>query len=161
MPYIVDANNLAGKLGLLQKSNFDQKLIKIISDFNAGRTRHYVLVFDARDSMGEKFNLGNIKIIYTPRDSYYQNADDKILEIATEEAGSGFTVVTDDNELKDRIKKLNEFRKNKIKQIQASDLAIRIKQYLNNMNHPDIIDKEIMTDDEKDDINDELLKIWK
>lgn len=160
MPYIIDANNLAGKLDLLRQANFDQKLIKIITDFNQNKTRKYILVFDSFDTMGDKITMGNIKIVYTPHDSYYHNADDKIFEIAEMETNSGFTVITDDNELRERMEKLNENRKNKICLMKATDFANRINIYFNNLN---LQNKEVkkLSENEKNIINDELMKIWK
>lgn len=160
MPYIIDANNLAGKLNLLNQTNFDQKLIKIIIEFNKSQTRKYILVFDSFDTMGDKITIGNVKIIYTPHDSYYKNADDKIFEVAQMETNSGFTVITDDNELRERMEKLNENRTNKIRLMKATYFANQINNYFNNLN---IQNKKIkqLSEKEKNNITDELMKIWK
>ena len=56
MIYLIDANNLAGKLGILKNENFDKLLIKIIRHWPASRKNKIFLVFDSADPMGDKYS---------------------------------------------------------------------------------------------------------
>ena len=100
MPYLIDANNLAGKLDLLDEADFDQKLIKIIKEYIRRYNKKITLVFEGRDPMGDKVAEGNLTIIYSPRDDYYKNADVKIIElIRITEKPEQLVVITDDREI--------------------------------------------------------------
>ena len=60
--------------------------------------------------MGDKIKKGNVTIIYTPRDSHYQSADDKIVELAEDYASRLLNlttvVVSDDREVREKIEKI-------------------------------------------------------
>lgn len=101
MPYLIDANNLAGKLNLLKEENFDQKLIKIIKEYiSIYEKKKITLVFEGLDPMGDKRTEGNLTIIYSPRDDYYKSADDKIIEmINNADKPEQIVVITDDREI--------------------------------------------------------------
>ena len=110
MPYLIDANNLAGQLNLLDEDDFDEKLIEIIKEYikqtNTRRRQGYsgqrkiILVFEGTDSMGDKAVDGNLIIIRAPRDDYYKNADIKIIElINNEEKPEQLVVISDDREI--------------------------------------------------------------
>ncbi|MCK4554435.1 NYN domain-containing protein [Candidatus Parcubacteria bacterium] len=100
MPYLIDANNLAGKLDLLNEADFDQKLIKIIKKYIKRYNKKITLVFEGRDPMGDKLIDGNLTIIRAPRDDYYKNADVKIIElIRTTGKPEQLVVITDDREI--------------------------------------------------------------
>ena len=81
MIYVIDANNLAGKLNILDDENFDKKLISNIKKYFFNKNNSVYLVFDSNDPMGDKYKEDNIAVIYTPRDNYYKGADDKIIEL--------------------------------------------------------------------------------
>jgi len=148
---IIDANNLAGKLQLLDKKDFDLILIKIIQDWNRLKNKRIVLVFDGFDVMGDKYEDKRIVIVRTPKDSYYRNADDKIIEIIKGVIEDS-TLITDDNEL---IKKALYFSSGKFKLNikKATKLALEIEGSCE-MEY----DKDYKKEDNS--INDELLKIW-
>lgn len=155
MNYIIDANNLAGKLDLLEEESFDKKLIEVIKNYFQGKKIKVYLVFDSADLMGDRFEEENITVFYTPRDSYYNSADDKIVELTKkylENSKEEINVVTDDIELKNKIKKISE-KTNKVFLQQATSFAEKIKI--------DIQEVDDLSDNEKDKINDELLGIWK
>jgi len=100
MPYLVDANNLAGKLNLLNKKDFDQKLITVIKRFIDRTNKKIILVFEGIDPMGDKLARGNLTIIFSPRDDYYKSADDKIIEIINNETKpEQLVVISDDREI--------------------------------------------------------------
>ncbi len=101
MPYLIDANNLAGKLDLLDEDDFDQKLIKIIKEYISAYNKNITLVFEGRDPMGDKVVDGNLTIIRAPRDGdYYKDADVKIIEmINSAEKPKQLVVITDDREI--------------------------------------------------------------
>jgi len=156
MNYIIDANNLAGKLDLLGEENFDKKLIEMMRNYFLNKKIKVYLVFDSADLMGDKFQEENIFVVYTPRDKYYKSADDKIVELVKkylEDSKEEITVVTDDIELKDKVKKISE-KTNKVFLQQATAFAEKLKL--------DIYKEDDgLSEDEKDEINDELLNIWK
>ena len=111
MIYIIDANNLAGKLGLLKENNFDKKLIKLVKRYNEKRQKRIILVFDGTDPMGDKIQEGNITIIYAPRDKYCQSADDKIIELTynfIKDKREKIAVISNDRGIKKTMEKLNE-----------------------------------------------------
>jgi hypothetical protein len=162
MLYIVDANNLAGSLGLLERQDFDTILSALVEDFFAGKQNEAVLVFDPRDSLGDRYRQGNLEIVYTPRDDFYRNADDKVLEIiknhlADENFKKEIRVVTNDIELKNKIKDAMSDSPIgwRVKLVSANDLAAEI----NFKNESKAIEDEKCVGDL--DFNDELLKIWK
>src|SRR3989339_1535876 len=112
MHFIIDANNLAGKLKMLGQDDFDRKLIDMIREFNRDRGVNITLVFDGTDPMGDKILVDhNLTVIYSPKDRFYRSADDKIVEmvrgsfISGDFAGAekGIVVVTDDGGLRKRL----------------------------------------------------------
>ncbi len=165
MHYIVDANNLAGKLYILKEKDFDKKLIELIKAYNVKKNKKITLVFDGVDSLGDKYNEGNITIIYTPRDNYYKSADDKIIEIVEKELSSEYpelsslTVITDDRDLKATMERIVEKTGKKITIQSVSKFVKQLREYYktkeeNNQN------KDGLSDDEIKQINEEMLKIW-
>ena len=104
MPYLIDANNLAGSLDLLDEDDFDQKLIDIIKRYiNAYNNKKIILVFEGIDPMGDKAFDGNLTVVRAPRDGdYYKDADVKIIEmINNAEKPEQLVVITDDREILD------------------------------------------------------------
>jgi len=164
MTYIIDANNLAGKLELLSEDDFDKLLIKIVKDFFSEKKIEVFLVFDPRDALGDKINDNFLTVVYTPRDSYYKSADDKILEICEsilKKDKDEVSLVTDDLEIIKKAKTVSEdYDKSKLFIVKATDFAKRInfekykKDSKANKNYD-------LDEDEIDDINEELLSIWK
>lgn len=158
MLHLIDANNLAGKLDLRGEENFDRLLIDLIKKYNQEKHRQICLVFDSTDPMGDKFTEDAVTIIYTPKDNYYKNADDKIIEIVLKNKKKSIRVITDDIEIKNKIEKLNLDENLKIELEQAGDFAEKIKRQTEDKNK--INSQDIISDDEKEKLNDELLKIW-
>ena len=155
MKYVIDANNLAGKLDLLQEESFDSVLIEKVMNLFSNNSCHVVLVFDSVDPMGDKYKKGNIEIIYTPRDNYYLSADDKILElIQNEDTKEEIVAVTDDRELADKIEEKNE----QVTIKKATDFS---KKMENQEETEEDLDKDQLTDEEVKDINRELLDKFK
>ncbi|MCK4540546.1 NYN domain-containing protein [Candidatus Parcubacteria bacterium] len=156
MLYIIDANNLAGKLGILFEDNFDKKLIDIIKNWSKRKNQIY-LIFDGVDFMGDKYTEDNITIIHTPKDFYYASADDKVVEIAKKLLASRkeeIRVVTDDLGI---IKKMENIIDNKLKITKATEFAKKISSRVNDSTEP----KSEVNEEEADKINRELLEIWK
>jgi hypothetical protein len=168
MHYIIDANNLAGKLKMLGEESFDKKLIALVKKFNREKQRKITLVFDSNDPLGDKQEAGdNITAIYSPKDKYYQSADDKIVELVrnktTSDAGHPtsdvlVTLVTEDRELIKRAEKLLEDGSNNVT-IQSTTLFVeKLKKALENDNDEDGDRK--LSDEEVNKINQEMLKYW-
>ena len=180
MNYIIDANNLAGRLGLLDEKDFDKELIAIIQSYLGDKQKIIVLVFDSLDPVGDKISLGSLEIIYSARDDYNKTADDKILEIFTQWsnancqgggickyslniirkiAKNNLTFVSDDLALRNKVKEIKEGINEKIKLMHNDDFI----QMLNRTSDMEEIDdgSRDLDDDEVDDINSELLKAWK
>lgn len=152
---IIDANNLAGKLGLLGESNFDQKLIRLLANYKKSK---YILVFDGRDNVGDKYVRENITVIYTPKDSYYKSADDKIIELAEDylESDEEVKLITDDLEIIKKVQKIIDDKGAKIIFEKASRLAEKINDYIKNKQEEKRLD-----DREINNINSEFLNTWK
>ena len=149
MPYLIDANNLAGKLGLLKHSGFDQALIEITREFFNNRNQKAILVFDSSDSLGDRYSDGNITVIYTPKDVVYHNADDKIIELMrNEKKPEDWVLVTDDLNI------INEAGKLDIEVVLARDFAKKLMPDL------EINDEDELSESEQDKITDELMDVW-
>ncbi len=180
MNYIIDANNLSGKLDLLDEDDFDKKLIKIIQNYLGDKQKIIVLVFDSLDPVGDKISLGNLEIIYSVRDNYSKSADDKILEIfeqwenATCQNGevckyslniikkiakNNLTFVSDDIGLRNKVSETKEGINEKIKLMHNDDFI----QIMNRSNGMEVVDdgSRGLEDDEVDNINSDLLEVWK
>lgn len=163
MVYIIDANNLAGKLGVLKEKEFDKKLIEMIKSWSQGKKHKIYLVFDSLDIMGEKFKNENVNVIYAPRDSYHNSADDKIIELIdmlAPKSDEEIIFVTDDNDLIEKVKsnKITLSYKQKIISLRATEFARKLNYFFETGAERE---NEKLSDDEIDAINDELLKIWK
>jgi len=159
MYYLIDGNNLAGALGLLGESDFNEILIELIEDFLDDNRKKVILVFDSNNPMGDYFEKERLKIIYSPRDKYYESADDKIVEIAREEdPDEGLILVTNDIEIRDEISVINkeQNRKNEI-------MLLSSDEFKGELGEEDLIigeDEEEMSDSDVDRINDELMQEW-
>lgn len=152
MAYLVDGNNLAGRLGILKEPGFDAKLIHMMAEFCEENKKNATLVFDSSDILGDRFTEGPVTVIYTPRDAIYENADDKIVELMeAEEVPGGWTVVTDDHYLLDKADDMG-----------AESMLAR--DFMKNLLPPEeveLLDNEIeLEEDSKEEINDELMEEW-
>lgn len=154
MYYIIDGNNLAGKIGLLEEKDFDKKLIEIIKNFFD--KQKVVLVFDSADPLGDKYTDGSLTIVYTPRDNYYHSADDKILEIINDKKDECI-LITDDIDITNKAKIFSSDNRVKVVVKKASEFAEKIKLKLESA----VQDDDELGDDSIEKINRELLNIWK
>ena len=149
MPYLIDANNLAGKLKMLSNSGFDQELITMIKIHFASTKKKVILVFDSNDPLGDRYTEDNVTVIYTPRDAVYENADDKIIELMkNEKRPEEWIIVTDDMDIIDEAQRLD------VEVTLARDFAKELMPDL------DIDDEDELNSSEIDTINDELLDEW-
>lgn len=152
MAYLIDGNNLAGRLGILDEQGFDTKLVHMISEFCEEADEEATLVFDSADILGDRFTEGPVTVIYTPRDAIYENADDKIVELMEfEEGRGGWIVVSNDHYLLDK----------------ADDLGIDSmlsRDFMKKLLPPaevDLLEREAELEaDQKEEINDELMEEW-
>lgn len=162
MDYIIDANNLAGKLNILFDYNFDKKLIEMIREYNRGKGRKIILVFDSADFMGDRFQKENVEVIYTPRDNYYKSADDKIVELVELYADNNVEVmvISDDIEIQENAKRIKQKRDSKVEIKKATVFAERLKNFFEEKNEEEEDDRNL-NNKQVDDINKELLQLWK
>lgn len=161
MIYIIDANNLAGKLNLLPEADFDKLLIEIVANYNRGKGKKIFLVFDGIDPNGDKYEVDNVVVIRAPRDNYYRSADDKIVELAENCLGNcndEVIVITDDLEIKKLVKEMNLNSRRQAGIISATDFAAKLNYLSAKATEKD--EKSLDADEEKR-LNNELLKIWK
>src|SRR3989339_290407 len=172
MHFIIDANNLAGKLKMLGDDDFDRKLTAIIREFNRDRGVNITLVFDGRDRMGDKIMVDpNLTVIYSPQDDFYRSADDKIVEmvrgsfISGDFAGAerGIVVVTDDNLLRQRLEAAAGETRYGVRLERSTDWAERIIRKKEKIDEADNDDKNKggLSDGEIYGLNEKLKKIWK
>lgn len=156
MNYLIDANNLAGVLGILFEDDFDKLLIDKIRLFNQGKGRKVYLVFDGIEIMGDRFTLPeNIEVIYTPRDGHYRDADDMILELLELDVCGGEVIaVSDDIDLGRKILKLKEKKGNRIFLEKARDFACKLNKNNNDCGEEDL------KEDKKREIDNELFDLW-
>ncbi|SRR6056297_568377 len=157
MVYIIDGNNLAGEIGLLDQDNFSEKLLKKLSGFTGSKKCDFYFVFDSAQAQGDKYwQAENVLVIRAPRDSYYKDADDKILEIVEEILGrEEVTLVSSDRELKEKASKISREKKaeKKLKIENSSAFAFRVLgDRETNINEVDLSDQEVQ------DINKGLLE---
>ena len=162
MKYIIDANNLAGKLKMLGERNFDKRLIEMINDYTKDKKNEIIMVFDPKDEWGDKMTVSDIiTVVYTPQDDYYESADDKVVEIINRhltEDKEELTIITDDVGLRKRVEQLMEETKIVINFIRATEYAGKI---LRKKAKEEENKKEKLSKTEENDINKELLRIWK
>ncbi len=163
MHHIIDGNNLAGKLELLNKKNFDQVLAGILRVHYHQKKIKVHLVFDGRDALGDCRAQGCFKIIYTPIDDYYRSADDKIVEIiamlGTSEKDE-LLLITNDNELIARARNAAERTGRKLEIMHADAFAQKLLIGANANVEDEMPDEKIMDARQTKKINDELLKLW-
>lgn len=167
MIYIVDANNLAGHLGILEEKNFDNLLIEIVGDYFSNKGEESYLIFDGNDPMGDKKKEDGINIVFAPRgDKPYSCADDKILEVVNnkitdENFNNEITVVTDDQELKNKIEDLikeSDIEK-RVHIISCAEVSERINKLAEGVND-DYFNPEDLDEQEQMEINEELKEVW-
>ncbi len=180
MNYIIDANNLAGSLGLLDQDDFDKKLIQIIQDYLGDKKKIVVLVFDSLDPLGDSIDLGNLQVIYSPRDGRYYSADDKILEIFRQWsnargkdgevqnyslniikkiAKNNLTFVSDDLDLRNQVANIKENIQEKVRLMSNDDFIDKLDKQENKVTIKKT--ERGLNEDEIEQINSDLLEIWK
>ncbi|MCK5061327.1 NYN domain-containing protein [Candidatus Parcubacteria bacterium] len=163
MIYIIDGNNVAGKLKMLSKDNFDKKLIELIRVYNQNRNSPILLVFDGCEQMGDKAAIDPLFTVrYSPKDGYYESADDLIVEIVEKNLNrkkEEITIITDDIALKKRIEKARErFGGNIIFQ-QATRFAEKLIALKVEADTKEDGERGL-NKDEQAEINKDLLKLW-
>ncbi|PLX20379.1 hypothetical protein C0584_06005 [Candidatus Parcubacteria bacterium] len=159
MYYLIDGNNLAGAMGLLEENDFNEILIDLIIEYLDENRKKVILIFDSNELMGDSYEEGRLRVIYSPRDEHYQSADDKIIELSQEmDPDEGLAVITNDNEIKEEISVLNkeQNRKNEIQLIDASEFMMELGE-----DSEDVLgSSDELEEEEVDEINDELAREW-
>lgn len=114
--------------------------------------------------MGDKYSEGNITVIYTPKDNYYKNADDKIVELAEKfcnEFKEDLTVITDDLGIIKKTEETGSKLGRKIIIQGAKNFAVRLEKLLDGNALSEDLERKSLSSREEKEINDELLEIWK
>ncbi|RMD59038.1 hypothetical protein D6821_02025 [Candidatus Parcubacteria bacterium] len=154
MAYLIDGNNLAGHLNLLDRPQFDRLLIKILAHYCRLSGKKVCVVFDGGGFMGDRWQKAGVKVIYAPHDGYYHSADDVILEMLEVTGGGAKPIlVTNDLDLRRKAQELGaqtiscEAWRNKIAQqgVWPPDNQPQRKQ---------------MSEKQSDAITEELRRLW-
>ncbi len=182
MSYIIDANNVAGKLKMLREPNFDKQLTEMVRYYNRKRQKNIYLVFDGSEPWGDKNTINeHITVIYSPKDQYYQSADDKIVEMVRSISAGTFSwsgadsngpsqrsdivIITDDNELKRRLEEVQSHAGLAIKIERATDFAAELLRVWTK-DEPEGTEEEYddgsrgLGDNERSQIDNELQQLW-
>lgn len=142
---------------ILKEENFDRILIKTVEEYAVTKGCKFILVFDSSDNMGDKHSEGNLTVIYTPRDSFYKSADDKIVELINNtDEKEEISLVTDDLEIKDLAEKLKLDKGKKI-------FFVSTQEFIEKMSRAKekLVDKaDDLSEDDVSNINNELLRKW-
>lgn len=152
MHYVIDANNLAGVLGILDNDDFDLQLTNSVKSFFKDKNIKVDLVFDSSDYFGDWRQDDNLNIFYTSRDEQYNCADDKIVEIVENSINdkNDIIVVTNDIDLQNRV--------NSVKIENSSKFALKLfKKYNINVNG---IKKCGLSNNDIREINQEIMEIY-
>ncbi len=160
MIYIIDANNLAGSMDMLGEEDFDKKLTNLIIEFLKNKNNMAFLVFDSADPYGDKVVYDNVEAIYAPRKEGGDSADDKILEILKKQNRiDEIILVTDDIDLKNKANKIALEKLDNFKIEKTKKFIFKLDKKFKN----DIIDIEDrgLSEEQENNINSELLNIWK
>ena len=163
---MIDANNLAGKLNLLKEKDFDRKLTELMCQYVSLANKKIVLVFDGAGAMSRRGGDYRIEVLYA-RDHGYESADEKIIETMRHKKDAfNYIVVSDDRHIIDAIEKLNLDSGKKIDVMSAKELANKVlitiyKQKEKEREEKEVNNKEGLSDKEIQNINDELLGIWR
>lgn len=159
MIYIIDANNVAGKLGILKNIDFDLELIDLVADFAAKRKNNIYLVFDSVDPFGDKDVRGNFILIRAPRNEIMHSADEKIIDLVYQESNNKkneICVVTSDNEIIKTLSEDKNLNQQKLKFLRSEEFINKISK-----NTIEEEEKEELDEKKKNVISQELLDIWK
>ena len=151
---------------MLGYQDFDKMLLVRLKDFFGNKQNKVILIFDSNDLMGDRYNDGLIEIVYTPRDDFYRNADDKVLEtvrvfLSNEQFNDEIMVITDDLDLSGKVNNSIAYhsKKGRVKIERSTDFASKIELFEASVLAKDDSDKRELESDHKD-LNAELLKIW-
>jgi hypothetical protein len=139
-----------------------------------------VLVFDSLDSLGDQYSLGNLEVIYAPRNNFSKTADEKIIEIFTQwklasskkdEIPSyslniikklvkdDLTFVSDDQDLITKVAAIKSGIGENIRIIGNDQFIAQLEKKTAETTGPEL--DRGLSGDEVEKINDELLSIWK
>ena len=171
MYFIIDANNLAGRMKIGGGDNWQNGLIVIIKKQTARKKWRIVLVFDGRDRFGDKYEDGRLSVIEAPREEGGEAADEKIKEIFRADMKSGkwrerdYHLVTDDAGLKEAVKIIADGYGARIFFTGTEEFLEKIKYdgggKLETDGDDDEDDDKNLSAEDIESINSELRRIWK
>ena len=159
--YIIDGNNLGGKMRMLGEADFGRRLLGRIMEWNVRRRVKITVVFDGGGNMGDRQALDPfVSVVYTPRDSFYRDADDKIVELVRQgslKPGEALVLVTEDRELISRADAEAKRYDLALEIVSSSSLAAKLEAAVAESEPED----RGLAGEEVDKINSDLLRSWK
>jgi predicted RNA-binding protein with PIN domain len=159
MPYLIDANNLAGKLNILGEKDFDQKLASILSHYLNLRHKKIILVFDGFGTVRENYHE-RLKVYYAGENYSGRSADEAIIELVMRsKAPQDNIIVSDDLEIREEIGRIARLRGVKIKIAGAKHFAAELFRVVEGAEQ-DVDNEDELSDDKKKEITDELMNLW-
>jgi predicted RNA-binding protein with PIN domain len=160
MIYLIDGNNLAGKLGFLEAKDCNRRLEDLLIEYFTHTKKSIVVVFDSLDPLGDKYTRDDLQIVYAPRDGHYSSADDKIMELIEENREREITVVSDDIEIREKVEDLKQRGYNDVRSRKVTELISEIEEYRTTQESKQVDDNKGLSDDEIKEINKELKEHW-
>jgi len=160
MPYLIDANNLAGKLAILGRDDFDIYLTGILAQYVAIKNKKIILVFDGMGALANDYGE-NIKVIYALDNYGSETADDVMEDIIGKSINPrDYIIVSDDIDLRNRVEAIARRKGSKLKMISTTSYANEIT---NTIRYNSEVDEssDDLSDSEKRKINEELYNAWK
>jgi len=140
MKYIIDAYNLIGKLSVISLSDTkkEDKLISFLKNLPSKPHDRFVCVFDGKSKSSLCMSVSdffNIKMIFTDPE---QSADSYIIDYCVKKKNkSGFIVVSSDNEIVNRVRKL------RIKTFSCQEFLNYFKSFDGGKNEKDVFYNDI------------------
>lgn len=161
--YIIDANNLAGKLKVLGEEQWQQELIRLTGRYFTRTKKQVFLVFDGGDRWGDKYRYDSIVVIHAPKDDHCSCADDRIVELMDDilyRGGGEVVVVTDDIGIREEVKKRQQRKEAPAKNESASTMAVLLREHELSSEDSGVDNKGGLENDDMEEINRELRQYW-
>jgi predicted RNA-binding protein with PIN domain len=157
--YIIDGNNLAGKLGMLDKRTFNRELVEMVADYFMGKNKKVLVVFDGHGSMDFPVSLRGVDVHFAGDFPYArESADEKILAIiARGKRGESFILVSEDSELQAASKRTAKKSGVEIQIVKASFFA---QSLTHGKNAEQVGDEKSLSPRDEEYLYEDLVKEW-